>query len=442
MQNSDSSADSPGRTDRRRRLVRALGAASVGIGVPMSTNPRGVARLVGIDDDQAAPGLVKAVGVRELVAGSLLLVGPPGLVWARVAGDVLDLTVLGRAMDRHRGRPLGGQLTGRPTRSPLGAPLSRLLGSQVSTPTAARTGFAVGRQLGGKLGARRTAELAVRGGRVPVRQRTSVGAPAIGRDGERLGRATLATAAVAGLAAVDVYAALRSRGQQVDQRRGTPSSGRSIEPSSEPSSRRSSERRSGRRGQQHGRGRPGPMELQATVTVNKAPEETYSYWRDFTNLPTFMLHLRSVTPTGAGGTRSRWEANAPLGRSVTWEAEMTGDEPGRRISWKSLPGSRINNAGTVHFAAAPGDRGTEVKVVLHYDLPGGRLGQTVAKLLGEEPEQQVRDDLRRFKQVLETGDVVRSDGLPHGTDARFQLAQRPAQPVDASFDLDSSRSSR
>ncbi|GAA6524974.1 SRPBCC family protein [Intrasporangium sp. DVR] len=178
---------------------------------------------------------------------------------------------------------------------------------------------------------------------------------------------------------------------------------------------------------QHGRGRPGPLSLRASVTVNRPPDEVYAYWRSFENLPTFMTHLESVT--ASEGNRSRWVARAPFGRTVTWDAELTGDEPGQRISWRSLPGADIDNSGTVHFAPAPGDRGTEVSVALHYDVPGGKVGQAVATLLGEEPEQQVRDDLRRFKQVLETGDVVRSDALPDGLQARNTLLQRHAQPV-------------
>jgi uncharacterized membrane protein len=211
------------------------------------------------------------------------------------------------------------------------------------------------------------------------------------RGGARRRRTTLATAAVAGIAAVDAYAAVRSA-----------------------------------RHRQHGRGRPGPLHLEASVTVNKPVGEVYRYWRDFENLPSFMLHLQSVTADGDG--RSHWKANAPVKRSVEWDAEMTGDEPNRRISWKSLPKSGIDNSGTVHFATTPDGRGTEVRVTLHYDVPGGALGRAVAKLWGEEPEQQVRDELRRFKQVMETGQIVRSDGLPEGTDARHQMAQRPAQP--------------
>lgn len=223
----------------------------------------------------------------------------------------------------------------------------------------------------------------------------AVGAATRRRTGSRQARAAVATALVAGIAAVDVYAALRAA-----------------------------------RTNQHGRGRPGPLHLEASVTVNQSPQGVYEHWRDFSRLPTFMAHLREVT-VEPGGTVSHWSAVGPLGRTVRWDAELTGDEPGRRISWRSLPGADVDNSGTVHFAPAPGDRGTEVRVTLHYDVPGGAVGRAIARMLGEEPVQQVRDDLRRFKQVVETGDIVRSDGLPGGTLARSQGIQRPAQPVGA-----------
>jgi uncharacterized membrane protein len=211
------------------------------------------------------------------------------------------------------------------------------------------------------------------------------------RTEARRARAAVATLAVAGITGVDVYAAIRTARRQ------------------------------------HGKGRPGPLKLRASTTVNRSPGEVYEFWRDLENLPRFMLHLRSVSEDGHG--RTRWVANAPVRRSVRWDAEITGDEPGRRIAWKSLPGADVDNSGTVHFAPAPGDRGTEVRVVLHYDVPGGRVGRAVARLLGEDPEQQVRDDLRRFKQVMETGDIVRTESLPHGTDARHQFLQGPAKPA-------------
>jgi uncharacterized membrane protein len=210
------------------------------------------------------------------------------------------------------------------------------------------------------------------------------------RTGARRARTTAATVAVLGLTGLDLYVATRTARRQ------------------------------------HGKGRPGPLELHASTTVNRSPRETYGFWRDFENLPSFMRHLRSVSVSGNG--RSRWEADAPIRRKVRWDAEITGDEPGRRISWKSLPGADIDNSGTVHFAPAPDGEGTEVRVRLHYDIPGGRIGRIVAKLWGEDPKQQVRDDLRRFKQVLETGGIVRSDALPQGTDARHQFLQGTAKP--------------
>ena len=119
-----------------------------------------------------------------------------------------------------------------------------------------------------------------------------------------------------------------------------------------------------------------------------------------------MWHLEQVEWTGEG--RTRWTAKAPLGTTVTWDAELTEDVRGEVIAWRSLPGADVDNTGSVRFTPAPAGRGTEVRVHLRYSLPGGRAGALVARLLGEEPHQQVEDDLRRFKQVLETGEVVRT----------------------------------
>lgn len=303
--------------DRARALTRRLGWASIALAAPQLARPDAVARAAGVDDAAEAPNFIFAVGARELLHAVALLAGPSSMIWTRVAGDAVDLTVLNRARSARRGG--------------------------------------------------------------------------------RRSRASAATMAVAGITALDLYAAVRSR-----------------------------------RARQHGKGRPGPLKVDASISVNRPPQEAYDYWRDFERLPTFMRHLQSVT-VGADG-RSHWKADAPIRRSVEWDAELTGDEPGRRLSWKSLRGADIDNSGTVHFAPTPDGSGTEVRVTLHYDIPGGVVGRAVAKLLGEEPDQQVRDDLRRFKQVLETGDVVRSDALPQGTDARHQVIQRPAQPVRSKED--------
>jgi uncharacterized membrane protein len=169
------------------------------------------------------------------------------------------------------------------------------------------------------------------------------------------------------------------------------------------------------------------MQAKTAVTIKRPVEEVYRFWRDLTNLPRFMIHLESVKP--ADNERTHWKANAPAGRTVEWDAEVVEDTPNQRIAWRSLEGSQVPNSGSVSFAPAPGEGGTEVRVELSYDPPGGALGKVVAKLFGEEPQQQITDDLRRLKQVLETGEVVLSEGSPEGTRFARLATQRPAEPV-------------
>jgi uncharacterized membrane protein len=139
------------------------------------------------------------------------------------------------------------------------------------------------------------------------------------------------------------------------------------------------------------------IKVERTITVNRPREEVYHFWRQLENLPRFMDHLESVIVLDED--RSHWVAKAPAGTKVEWDASIQDEIENELIAWRSLPGSDIDNAGSVHFIPA-GD-GTEVRVVLSYDPPAGRVGAAVAKLLGEEPEQQVEEDLRRFKQVME-----------------------------------------
>jgi uncharacterized membrane protein len=150
--------------------------------------------------------------------------------------------------------------------------------------------------------------------------------------------------------------------------------------------------------------------VKQSYTVNRSPEECYRFWRDFTNLPRFMTHLKSVRVLD--DRRSRWEAKAPLGGSVSWDAEIINERPNELIAWRSVGEADVDNAGSVRFRPAPGDRGTEVTVEINYEAPGGRLGATIARLLGESPEVQVREDLRRFKQLLETGEIPTVAGQP------------------------------
>lgn len=174
----------------------------------------------------------------------------------------------------------------------------------------------------------------------------------------------------------------------------------------------------------------GAVHVRHAVTVNKPQDEVYEFWKDFENFPRFMAHLESVTATGDG--RSHWVAKAPAGRTVEWDAETTRDVPNELVAWRSVGSPDVANEGSVVFRAAPGDRGTEVHVDIDYRPPAGALGKVVAKLFGEEPSVQLHDDLRRFKQVIETGEVVRSDGSPEGESLAQHLKQRAAQPQSAS----------
>ena len=295
-------------------LARGLGWFSVGLGVAQVAAPRAVSRLIGVKPTGGSREVMRAIGVRELVAGAGLLAGqkPAPYLWARVAGDAMDLALLGNAL---------------------------------------------------------------------------------ASDSEKT-RAGAATAAVAGVTALDLLAA--TAGSQVDET--TEQTERSA------------------------------VEARSAVTVNASPDAAYAAWRDFEALPGFMYHLKSVRVTDDGC--SHWVARAPLGTTVEWDAEIAEDVPGKRIAWRSAEGSSVENAGTVRFRPAPGARGTEIHVELRYQPPLGALGAVVAKLFGEEPNQQLADDLRRFKQLLETGEIARSDGSPLGTRTQNQMHQEDAHPVE------------
>lgn len=296
------------------RLVKGLGGASLGLGLSEILVPGKVAALAGIDDTGRSRPVIRALGLRECAHAVALLFGPNKLVWTRVVGDVLDVTLLGAALAKSN-------------------------------------------------------------------------------HGRRRRRGTASVIALAAIGAADLYAALRTTGS----------------------------------GGRHANGSP-HRSLRAAVTVRRPQEDVYRYWRDLENLPSFMHHLQSVTESG---DQSHWVANAPLGQSVQWDAHLTGDEPNKRIAWQSLPGSLVENGGSVGFSPAPDDRGTEVRVAMSYRLPAGVLGKAAATAFGESPEQQVNDDLRRFKQILETGQVLRSDGSPEGAVAQRQMHQQPAHPPAA-----------
>lgn len=165
----------------------------------------------------------------------------------------------------------------------------------------------------------------------------------------------------------------------------------------------------------------------STVVINKSPEEVYTFWRNFENLPRFMTNLESVQTLDGG--RSRWRARGPLGRPVEWEAETTSDQPNASIGWRAVEGSDIHNSGAVHFERGPGGRGTIVRVEVDYTPPGGRAGAAIAKLLWSNPQQQMDTDLRVLKQILETGEIVRSDASIHRGMHAAQPAAQELSPV-------------
>jgi uncharacterized membrane protein len=167
---------------------------------------------------------------------------------------------------------------------------------------------------------------------------------------------------------------------------------------------------------------PGEREhtLKAMVTVNRPIEDVYEFWKNPQYYPQFMTKIESVQLLGGG--RTHWKVKAPAGMSVEWDAEIISDRQNEEIVWTSTDDSNVTNTGRVVFRPAPGDRGTEVHLEIGYEPKGGLIGGRVARLLAAIPKTQVQNDLRRFKQLLEIGEIVQSDatagpGMPH-----------PAQP--------------
>jgi uncharacterized membrane protein len=154
------------------------------------------------------------------------------------------------------------------------------------------------------------------------------------------------------------------------------------------------------------------VKVKKTILINRSPEELYRHWRDFHNLPRFMKNLESVEVTT--DKRSHWVAKGPAGARVKWDAEITEDRPSESIVWRSLDGADIDHFGSVRFEPATGGRGTLVSVEMQYSPPAGVLGATVAKLFGRAPEQEVEEDLRRFKQMMETGEIITTVGQSAG----------------------------
>jgi uncharacterized membrane protein len=154
------------------------------------------------------------------------------------------------------------------------------------------------------------------------------------------------------------------------------------------------------------------VRVEKSVTINVPVENVYAFWRNFENLPRFMHNLDKVEVYDT--KRSHWWAKGPAGTTVDWEAEIINEIPHELIGWRSIEGSKIDNAGSVHFSRLPDGRGTELKVVLRYDPPAGVLGAAISKILGEDPAANVQEDLRRLKMLLETGEIATTDGQSSG----------------------------
>ena len=274
------------------RLAAGLGWFSIGLGVAELLAPRAVARGIGLRGRGASQNLARLCGLRELAAGVGILSErrPAAWVWSRVAGDVMDLALLG-------------------------------------------AGFA-------------------------------------GRGTNRT-RLAAATAAVAGVTAVDALCAQQLTGL----------SRLSVQTTS-----------------------AGTLRVRRRITVNRPADALYRFWRDFANAPRFMERVEAVQLSGE--RRTRWRARGPAGVAVEWDAEVTEERPNELIAWRTLEGAPLPHSGVVRFEPAPAGRGTVVTVEIEYSPPGGALTATAAKLAGYAPEQQVQEDLRRFKQLMETGVVV------------------------------------
>ena len=143
----------------------------------------------------------------------------------------------------------------------------------------------------------------------------------------------------------------------------------------------------------------------AVVTIKRPPQELYDFWRDFANLAPIMENVDTIEVQDR--QRSTWTVKAPGGRTVSWEAVVTEDEPGRVIGWASVEGADVRSSGRVEFHDA-GERGSVVRAVIAYEPPGGVIGELIAKLFQREPAIQARRELRRFKQYMETGEVATS----------------------------------
>ncbi len=172
------------------------------------------------------------------------------------------------------------------------------------------------------------------------------------------------------------------------------------------------------------------IRVDSSVTVDKLAAELYRFWRNLDNLPRFMRHVQCIEPRDE--KRSHWVVKGPAGTTVSWDAEIHHEEEGRLIAWRSLPGSSVETAGSVHFKPIS-DHRTEVRVTLQYNPPGGVVGATIAKLLGDNPEKQVQEDLYAFKDLVETGQVRDQHFAREGEERRWPAGDEVEEASELSF---------
>jgi len=141
--------------------------------------------------------------------------------------------------------------------------------------------------------------------------------------------------------------------------------------------------------------------MEKSVTINRSPDEIYAFWRQLENLPRFMQHVQSVTQRG--DVISHWIVKTSHGHTLEWDARIIEDKPGQMISWQSLEGADMDNAGSVWFTSAADGSGTVVKFAMKYSPPGGRIGAAIAKMFGDSVAKEMSEDLFRLKNLLETG---------------------------------------
>jgi uncharacterized membrane protein len=154
------------------------------------------------------------------------------------------------------------------------------------------------------------------------------------------------------------------------------------------------------------------VKVEESVLINRDVATLWRFWRNLENVGRFMRHLEHVEEHDA--RRSHWTARDPLGRHFQWEAEIINEKENELIAWRSVEGSEVDTAGSVHFRELPHGQGTEVRVVLKYDAHANQLAEPIARLLGESPRQQIHEDMQHFKQVMETGTAATIERQPRG----------------------------